>query len=273
MPEERGGHFVRSVERTLSVLRAFSPGRAELTLTEVAQASGLDRAGARRILLTLVDLGYVRHDERHFALTPQVLEFGYAYLSSRSLPQIAEPHLRRLTRELREMTAVAVLEGDEICYIAQVPSPKLLSVAIPVGTRFPAHATSMGKVLLAGMPPERLEARLRSTDLAALTPHTITTREGLLADLGKIRRQGFVISDSELEEGLRGVAAPIRDADGKVFAAVNVSLDAHSATEDSVRREIVPLLVATAARIEADLRLKPPASRPGAPGRVPPPGV
>ncbi|MGW1677327.1 IclR family transcriptional regulator domain-containing protein [Saccharopolyspora sp. NPDC002376] len=257
MPEERGGHFVRSVERTLSVLRAFSPDRSELTLTEVAQASGLDRAGARRILLTLVDLGYVRHDERHFALTSQVLEFGYAYLSSRSLPQIAEPHLRRLTRELREMTALAVLEGDEICYVAQVPSPKLLAVTIPVGTRFPAHATSMGKALLAGMPPEHLEVRLRSMDLAQVTPHTTTTREHLLAELAKIRKQGFVISDNELEEGLRGVAAPVRDADGKVIAAVNVSLHAHSSTEESVRRDIVPRLVATASRIEADFRLKP----------------
>ncbi|RKT86804.1 IclR family transcriptional regulator, pca regulon regulatory protein [Saccharopolyspora antimicrobica] len=256
MPEEQ---VLRSVERTLAVLRAFSPEQPEMTLTEVAQASGLDRAGARRILLSLVHLGYVRHDERRFALTPQVLEFGHAYLSSRSLPQIAEPHLRRLTRELREMTALAVLDGDEIRYVAQVPSPKLLSVTIPVGTRFPAHATSMGKVLLAGMSPELLEARLRSAELKQLTPHTVTTRERLLADLAGIREQGFAISDNELEEGLRGVAAPVRDSDGKVIAAVNVSLDAHRAPEGAVRREIVPLLVTTASRIEADLRLKPPA--------------
>ncbi|MCC5698425.1 IclR family transcriptional regulator, partial [Klebsiella pneumoniae] len=136
---------------------------------------GLDRAGARRILLTLVDLGYVRHDGRLFALTPQVLEFGYAYLSSRSLPQIAEPHLRRLTEQLREMTAVAVLDGDEIRYVAEVPSPKLLSVTIPVGTRFPAHATSMGKVLLAWLPPEQLDARLRAMDLRPLASRTITS--------------------------------------------------------------------------------------------------
>ncbi|GAA4849178.1 IclR family transcriptional regulator domain-containing protein [Saccharopolyspora rosea] len=257
MAEQRGRHFVRSVERALAVLRAFSPERSALTLTEVAQASGLDRAGARRILLTLVDLGYVRHDGRLFELTPQVLEFGHAYLASRSLPQIAEPHLRRLTAELREMTAVAVLEGGDICYVAQVPSPKLLSVTIPIGTRFPAHATSMGKVLLAGLPPERLEARLRGVELPRLTPRTITTRAALLADLARVRRQGFVISDGELEEGLRGVAAPIRDPEGRVTAAVNVSLDVHSASEEDVRREIVPPLMTTAARIEADLHLKP----------------
>lgn len=222
MTQQQGGHFVRSVERTLSVLRAFSPDQPDMTLTEVAHASGLDRAGARRILLTLVDLGYVRHDGRQFALTPQILEFGYAYLSSRSLPQIAEPHLRRLTEQLREMTAVAVLEGDEICYVAQVSSPKLLSVAIPVGTRFPAHATSMGKVLLAGVPPERLATRLQSKEFSQLASRTVTTREGLLAELAQVRRQGFVISDSELEDGLRGVAVPIRDGDGSVFAAANV---------------------------------------------------
>lgn len=241
----------------MAVLRAFSPDRPELTLTEVATAAGLDRAGARRFLLTLIDLGYVHHDGRHYALTPQVLEFGYAYLSGRALPQIAEPHLQRLTDELKEMTSVAVLDGDDIRYVAQVPSPKLLSVAIPVGSRFPAHATSMGKVLLAHMPPERLEARLGTMELRRLTEYTIASREELRVELAKVRKQGFVISDGELEPGLRGVAAPVRDRTGEVFAAVNISLDTRSASEDIVRNEIVPPLVATASRIEADLRLKP----------------
>ncbi len=257
MAEQRGDHFVRSVERALSVLRAFSPDRPELTLTEVATTTGLDRAGARRFLLTLIDLGYVRHDGRYYALTPQVLEFGYAYLAGRALPQIAEPHLQRLTDQFKEMTSVAVLDGDDIRYVAQIPSPKLLSVAIPVGSRFPAHATSMGKVLLAHIPPERLEARLATMELKRLTEHTVTTREGLRTELAQVRRQGFVVSDGELETGLRGVAAPIRDRTGEVFAAVNISLDTRSAPEDDVRNEIVPPLVATASRIESDLRLKP----------------
>ena len=261
MVEQRGEHFVRSVARAMDVLRAFTADRPELTLTEVAAATELDRAGARRLLLTLVDLGYLRHDDRYYALTPQVLEFGYAYLSSRSLPQIAEPHLRRLTGELKEMTAVAVLDADDIRYVAQVPSPKLLSVAIPVGTRFPAHATSMGKVLLAGIAPERLEARLGSMQLRPLTSSTITTREGMRAELAKVRKQGYVISDGDLEDGLRGVAVPVRDPSGAVFAAVNVSLDVHSAPEELVAREIVPPLEVTASRIEADLRMKPSAAR------------
>lgn len=257
MAEQRGAHFVQSVERAFLVLRSFTAERPELTLTEVAEASGLDRAGARRLLLTLVDLGYLSHDGRQYALTSQVLELGYAYLSGRTLPQIAEPHLRRLTGELKEMTSVAVLDGDDIRYVAQVRSPKLLSVSIPVGSRFPAHATSMGKVLLADVPPERLEARLSAMSLQPVTPQTVTTREGLHAELARVRRQGYVITDGELEGGLRGVAAPIRGREGRVVAAVNVSLDARSASEQDVRNEIVPPLLATAARIEADLKLKP----------------
>ncbi|WP_461144617.1 IclR family transcriptional regulator domain-containing protein [Salinifilum aidingensis] len=257
MAQQRGEHFVRSVDRALSVLRAFTPERQEMTLTEVSRASGLDRAGARRILLTLAELGYVRHDGRHFALTSQVLEFGHAYLSSRSLPQIAEPHLRRLTEQVREMSALAVLEGEEICYVAQVPGPKLLSVTIPVGTRFPAHATSMGKVLLSAIPPERLAARLQGKEFSRFASRTVTTWEELFAELARIRKQGHVIADSELEDGLRGVAVPVRDADGSVCAAANVSLDANSASVEDVRRDVVPLLAATAARIEADLRMRP----------------
>ncbi|RCW43708.1 IclR family transcriptional regulator [Halopolyspora algeriensis] len=257
MVEERGEHFIQAVERALAVLRAFTPEHPELTLTEVATATGLDRAGARRLLLTLVDLGYLRHDGRHFTLTPQVLEFGYAYLSSRPLPQIAEPHLQRLTGELQETSSLAVLERDDICYIAQVPSPKLLSVTIPVGTRFPAHATSMGKVLLAGLPPELLEARLGVMELRPVTDRTITARDALRTELATVRKQGFVISDDELEGGLRGVAVPVRDQDGRVSAAVNVSLHSNGASESVVRKEVVPRLRTTASRIEADLRMKP----------------
>ncbi|MBK0866900.1 MAG: helix-turn-helix domain-containing protein [Saccharopolyspora sp.] len=256
--DEPGPHFVRSVERAFRVLRTFTERQPELTLTEVAQASGLDRAGARRLLLTLIDLGYVQHDGRHYALAPRILEFGHAYLSTRSLPQIAEPHLRRLTAELKAMTAVGVLDGDDVRYVAQVPSPKLLSVAIPVGSRFPVHATSMGKVLLADLAPERLEARLSAMSLRPVTPRTVTSRHGMHADLAKVRKEGFVISDGELEEGLRGVAVPLRDPAGRAIAAVNVSLDEHGASADVVRREVVPPLLTTAARIEADLRVKSP---------------
>lgn len=256
MTEQRGAHFVQAVERAFRVLGVFTQQRPELTLTEVAQASGLDRAGARRLLLTLGDLGYVEHDGRQYSLTPKVLEFGYAYLSARSLPQIAEPHLRKLTAELGEMTSVGVLDGDDVRYVAEVSSPKLLSATIPVGSRFPAHATSLGKVLLADVPPERLEARFGSAPLRPVTPFTTTSREALHAQLAQVRKQGYVISDGELEPGLRGVAVPVRGRDGRVCAAVNVSLDVHRSSTEQVAREVVPPLLTTASRIEADLRLQ-----------------
>ncbi|CAM02791.1 IclR family transcriptional regulator [Saccharopolyspora erythraea NRRL 2338] len=257
MAEERGEHFVKSFERGLSVLRAFSAEHPELTLSEVAAATGLTRAGARRFLLTLVDLGYLRVEGRRFALTPRVLEFGYAFLSGRPLPKIAEPHLHQLAGELHETTSVAILDGTDIYYVARVPSSRLLSVAITVGTRFPAHATSMGKVLLAGLPGDELARRLDGMELRALTPRTITSREVLTAEIERVRERGWAISDGELEEGLHGVAAPLRDRTARVTAAVNVSLQTHSADESHVRREVVPPLLATASRIEAEVNLQP----------------
>ncbi|WP_460957198.1 IclR family transcriptional regulator domain-containing protein [Parasphingorhabdus pacifica] len=257
MAEERGEHFVKSFERGLAVLRAFSAERPALTLTEVAEDANLTRAGARRFLLTLVDLGYLRAEGRKFTLAPRVLEFGYAYLSGRPLPKLADPHLHRLAEELRESTSVAVLDGDDIYYVARVPSSRLLSVAITVGTRFPAHATSMGKVLLAGLSEEELDARVARMELTKLTARTITSATELRAEIQQVRARGWAVSDGELEEGLHGVAAPLRDRSARVVAAVNVSLQTHTTDDATVRREIVPSLLATASRVEADLNLAP----------------
>jgi IclR family pca regulon transcriptional regulator len=257
MAEERGEHFVKSFERGLAVLRAFTAEHPELTLSEVADSANLTRAGARRFLLTLVDLGYLRVHGRKFTLAPRVLEFGYAFLSGRPLPKIAEPHLHQLAGELRETTSVGVLEGDDIYYVARVPSSRLLSVAITVGTRFPAHATSMGKVLLAGLPDDELTARLDTMELKALTARTITEKDALRAEIDRVRARGWAVSDGELEEGLHGVAAPLRDRSARVVAAVNVSLQTHSTEESAIGREIVPPLMATASRIEADVNLHP----------------
>ncbi len=247
---------MRSVERTLAVLRAFSARHPTLTLTEVATACGLDRAGTRRILLALVELGYVRHDGREYSLTPQVLEFGHAYLSGRSLPQIAQPHLDRLSDTVREMTALGVLEGPDVRYVARAPGPKLLSVTIPVGTRFPAHTVSLGKALLAGLPPEDLEIWLGTRTLDPMTPHTVTGRREFLSEIAAVRRRGFAVSEGELEEGLLGIAAPVRDRDGAVVAAANIALDARGRSGEELHRTVVPLLLTTASRIEADLRLR-----------------
>jgi IclR family pca regulon transcriptional regulator len=251
---ERGDHFVQSLERGLAVIRAFGEDRPELTLSEVAQHTGLTRAAARRFLLTLADLGYVHADGRRFSLSPRVLELGYAYLSSLSLPEIAEPHLERLAAEVRESSSVSVLDGDDIVYVARVPTSRIMRVAINVGTRFPAHATSMGRVQLAALAESELDAYLARADLRALTANTVTDPARLRAELDRIRAQGWALVDQELEEGLRSVAAPIRDRAGRVVAAVNVSAHASRASRDTVRRVLLPPLLATAGRIEADLR-------------------
>ena len=160
MPEERGSHYVQSLARGLSVIGAFGPDTPELSLSDVARATGLTRAAARRFLLTLVDLGHVRQDGKLFRLTPRVLTLGYAYLSSLSLPGIAEPHLEQLVREVHESSSMSVLDGHDIVYVARVPTSRIMTVAINVGTRFPAYATSMGRVLLAGLDAPALEEHL-----------------------------------------------------------------------------------------------------------------
>jgi IclR family pca regulon transcriptional regulator len=250
----RGLHFVQSLERGLAVIRAFGEDHPQLTLSEVAERTGLNRAAARRFLLTLVDLGYVRTDGRRFTLSPRVLELGYAYLSGLGLPEIAEPHLERLAAEVHESSSVSVLDGDDIVYVGRVPTSRIMRVAINVGTRFPAHATSMGRVQLAALPEPELDAYLARADRRQLTAHTITDETELRRELARIRTQGWALVDQELEEGLRSVAAPIHDRGGRVVAAVNVSAHASRASKETVRRVLLPPLLATAERIEADLR-------------------
>ena len=215
--EGRAPHFVQSLERGLAVIRAFDEHNVELTLSDVARSTGLTRAAARRFLLTLADLGYVRTDGRWFSLSPRVLELGYAYLSSLSLPEVAEPHMERLVAEVHESSSVSVLDGEDIVYVARVPTSRIMTVSINVGTRFPAYATSMGRVLLAEHAD--LDGYLERVALLPLSPRTVRSADALRAELAKVRRQGWALVDQELEEGLRSVAAPIRDRSGSVVAA------------------------------------------------------
>jgi IclR family transcriptional regulator, pca regulon regulatory protein len=260
---ERSPDFVQSLERGLAVIRAFDRSRPELTLSEVAVATGVTRAAARRFLLTLAELGYVRNDGRFFSLSPRVLELGYAYLSSLTLPEVAGPHLEALVAEVGESSSVSVLDGADIVYVARVPVSRIMTVAISVGTRFPAYATSMGRVLLAGLPEDELDAYLTKVQLEPRTPHTVGSVTALRAEVARVRAQGWALVDQELEEGLRAVAAPIRDHSGRTIAAVNVSAHAGRTPVASMRRMFVPPLLAAAARIEADL----PARLPGSSGR------
>jgi IclR family transcriptional regulator, pca regulon regulatory protein len=250
---ERDADFVQSLERGLAVICAFDRDHAELTLSEVAASTGVTRATARRFLLTLQRLGYVRSDGRFFSLTPRVLELGYAFLSGMSLPEVAEPHLEALVAEVNESTSVSVLDGGDVIYVARVPVSRIMTVAISVGTRFPAYATSMGRVLLAALEPADLETYLATVRIARHTPRTVASVAGLRTELAKVRSQGYAIVDQELEEGLRAVAAPIRDRSGQVIASVNVSTHAGRTSLESVRRNLVPPLLAAAARITADL--------------------
>ena len=251
---DREPHYVQSLERGLAVIRAFDARHPELTLSEVARICDLTRAAARRFLLTLADLGYVRTDGRLFSLTPRVLELGYAFLSSMSLPEVAEPHLERLVARVHESSSVSVLDGDDIVYVARVPTGRIMTVAINVGTRFPAYATSMGRVLLAGLAEPELTAYLDRIRLDRLTARTVPTAAALRAELRKVREHGYAIVDQELEEGLRAIAAPIRDRTGTVVGAVNVSVQAGRATVESMRADLLPPLLDAAAGIDADLR-------------------
>ncbi|WET77832.1 IclR family transcriptional regulator C-terminal domain-containing protein [Amycolatopsis sp. QT-25] len=255
---ERGAHHVQSLERGLAVIKAFDADAAELTLSDVARSTGLTRAAARRFLLTLVDLGYVRTDGKYFSLTARVLELGYSYLSSLSLPEVAQPHLERLSAEVHESSSVSVLEGMDIVYVARVAISRIMTVSINVGTRFPAHATSMGHVLLAGLDGADLRDHLAGAKLDKLTARTKSRPEELLAELVKVYEQGYAMVDQELEEGLRSIAAPIRDRQGKVVAAVNLSTHASRTTRESVERELLPPLLAAARAIETDLASAPP---------------
>lgn len=251
---QRSGEFVQSLERGLAVIRAFGADRPSLTLSEVAKATGLSRAAARRFLHTLVDLGYVASDGRDFTLRPQVLELGYAYLSSLSLPQVAQPHLRKLATEVGESASVAVIDGQDIVYVARIATYRIMSAAIVVGTRFPAYATSMGRAILGAGTVEAQEAFLSKVRLRQLTPYTVTSVDELRAKLEEVRSQGWALVDQELEEGLRSLAAPVRNARGEVVAAVNISAPVRRGKLEDIVRELLPPVLAAAKSIEEDMR-------------------
>ncbi len=267
---DAAGAFVQSLDRGLAVIRAFDAEHPELTLSEVARSTGLTRAAARRFLLTLVELGYVRTDGRLFTLRPKILELGYAYLSSLSLPEIALPHLEQLVERVHESTSVSVLDGDEVVYVARVPTKRIMTVSISVGTRFPAYATSMGRVLLAWRSAEWLDGYLASARLKALTAHTLADSESLRAELAAVRERGWAMADQELEEGLRSVAAPIRDQSGQVAAAINVATNVSRTSADDLIERIVPQLLATARLIEQDF-VRSTVAQPSAASRQPVP--
>lgn len=252
----RSGEFVRSLERGLAVIRCFDAANSHLTIADVARETGLTRAAARRFLHTLQELGYVGAAGGRFHLRPRVLELGYAYLSSMSVPDVAQEHLVRLAEVLHESCSASVLDGDDIVYVARAQTNRIMTIALAVGSRLPAYATSMGRVLLAGLPDEALDRYLATATFERLTERTICDPEALRAAVQQVRGVGYALIDQELEEGVRSVAAPVHDADGTVIAAVNVSAHAARVSLDRLEREFVPRLLERTRELDRDLAIR-----------------
>ena len=249
--------YVASFARGIAVIRAFGRQKSRLTLSEVAASTSLSRAAARRFLLTLCALGYARCDGKYFELTPRLLEIGYAYLASLDFWELIQPALEEVTRRLDESSSAAVLDGDEIVYVARSASrQRIISIGLSVGSRLPAHATSMGEALLASLAPDELDRYFQAARLEQLTVKTRVTRAEIEARLAEVRRQGYALADQELEEGLRAVSVPLRDRAGRTVAAINVSAHAARVPARTLIQEYLPVLKDAAAAIETLLRTR-----------------
>jgi len=281
--------FIEALARGLDVIRAFQPGQPAMSLAKVAGAAGLARPTARRILLTLEQMGYVRAVEpleqmgdvravdrkpvdrkpvdrkpvdrkpvdrkpvdRKYELTPRVLELGMSYVLSRNLWEVARPHMERLVARTHESSSIAQLDGPDIVYVARVAVPKIVALAVTIGTRFPAMQTSLGKVLLAALPPEEVEHVLAEPSRSGITPRILPGSEERAATLREVRARGWALTDEELAAGIRSVAAPLRDGDGQVIASLNVNTHAAETPVDVLTGEYLPLLLQTAGAISAD---------------------
>ncbi|MGW1094783.1 IclR family transcriptional regulator domain-containing protein [Streptomyces sp. NPDC002455] len=253
--QELGRGFVESLARGLTVVTAFGDGGAALTLSAVARATGLSRASARRALLTLEHLGYVTAEGRDHRLTPRVLALGYPPLSRTTLARIAGPHLSALAGRIQDSASLAVLADDSVQYVARAATHRIMDVDITVGTRFPAYATSLGRVLLADLPPAALAPLLDHAELRPLAPHTLTHRTELEAALERACAEGYALVDEELEAGLRSIAVPVRDRAGSAVASINVAMHSSSRTIEACLEEVLPELRLTAGHIESELHI------------------
>jgi IclR family pca regulon transcriptional regulator len=250
--DEAGPDFIESLARGLEVLRAFRPGRPVAALSEIAADTGLARPTVRRILLTLEALGYVRTDGRGYALTPRVLELGMSYINSLNMWEVARPHMERLVAQTNESSSMAELDAGDIVYVARVAVPKIVTLSVTIGTRFPAYATSMGKVLLAAADPAALECLLAEPSRSGIDAKWQPSRAELLRVLRGVRAKGWALADQELAPGIRSIATGVRDGDGRVVAALNVTVHAAETSVQKLTGEYLPLLLHTAAEIGHD---------------------
>ena len=244
--------FIESLARGLDVIRAFQPRQATMSLAAVAGATGLARPTARRILITLEQLGYVRTGNGGFELTPRILELGMAYVLSHNLWEVARPHMERLVARTHESSSIAQLDGSDIVYVARVAVPKIVALAVTIGTRFPAMQTSLGKVLLAALPADEVDGVLAEPSRSGITPRIVPTRQERAATLREVRARGWAFTDEELAAGIRSVAAPLRDGEGRVIASLNVNTHAAETPAEVLTGEYLPILLQTAGAISAD---------------------
>src|SRR6266566_8561425 len=249
---DTGPDFIEALARGLDVIRAFQPRRPVMSLTGVATAADLARPTARRILLTLTELGYVRAVDGGFELTPRVLELGMSYVLSRNLWEVARPHMEALVARTHESSSIAQLDGSDIVYVARVAVPKIIALAVTIGTRFPAMQTSLGKVLLAGLPPEAAERVLAEPSRSPVTARWHPAPAERAAALREVRARGWSLTDEQLAAGIRSVAAPLRNGDGQVIAAMNVTVHAAETPVEVLTGEYLPLLLQAAGAVSAD---------------------
>ena len=254
--EKPSDSYVQSFARGLSVIRAFDARHPTQTLTEIAQASGLTRAGARRILLTLVGLGYVQADGRQFRLTPKILDLGFAYLTSMPFWNLAEPIMEALSQSVHESCSISVLDGTEIVYVLRVPARKIMTINLSIGSRLPAYCSSMGRVLLSGLDDDTLDRVLRETALEARTRRTVTDIDQLKSLIADIRTRGWAQNDQELEEGLVSLAAPIRNRTGQIIAAINISGQANRTSAQEMSDRFLPPLLEASEKISGLVGLR-----------------
>ena len=255
-PERPGDSFVQSFARGLAVIRAFDAQRPSQTLSEVATAAGLTRAAARRILLTLQTLGYVDADGRQFRLTAKTLDLGFAYLTSMPIWNLAEPAMEHLVAQVHESCSASVLDRTDIVYVLRVPTQKIIAINLATGSRLPAFCTSMGRVLLAGLDEAKLDEVLAASELRQRTARTVVNPVELKKIIAQVREQQWALVDQELETGLISLSAPIRDRQGRIIAAMNVSGHAQRSTAKQMIRDFLPPLQAAALRVSTLVALR-----------------
>jgi IclR family pca regulon transcriptional regulator len=250
VPFEHSRDYVQSLARGLTVLRHVAGERPTATLAEIAARARLSRAAARRLVLTLEHLGYVEASGREYRLTPRVLELGFGFLGAYDLTDLAHPWMEQLAHQANESCSMAVLDGRDIVYVARVSVRKVMTVSLAVGARLPAYCTSMGRVLLAGLTPERFEAWLETLETRRYTSHTVVEPARLRCIVETSRREGYAWVEQELEAGLCSIAVPVRDRAGHVVAALNLGMPFHADARRRATEELLPSLRQTAQAIE-----------------------